>query len=324
MKHNIKITIILLSMFVITQFIGLAVLNADIFHIEHEVNGTIQTVSNPQLSWIQPPEVETQKQSFSILGSLIFAFIIAISLLFFLTKFKIEFVLKAWFFLVVCVALFLTIYAFEKIVPFMINPTLAWIIPILIALPLAFVKIFKREFLVHNFTELLIYPGIAAIFVPILNFYTILALLVIISVYDMWAVWHSGIMQKMAKYQINKLKVFSGFFIPYVSKKIKKKLKKLKKSKSKKKVRVNVALLGGGDVIFPLITAGVILKTKIAMPFGLHEFTGGLIPALFVIGGALLGLGCLFFFAQKKKFYPAMPFITAGILLGMILSYLII
>jgi len=321
MKHNIKITIILLSMFVITQFIGLAVLHADIFHIEQEVNGTIQAVSNPQLSWIQPPEVETQKQSFSILGSLIFAFIIAISLLFFLTKFKIEFVLKAWFFLVVCIALFLTIYAFEKIVPFMINPTLALIIPIIIALPLAFIKIFKREFLVHNFTELLIYPGIAAVFVPILNIWTIIILLIIISIYDAWAVWHSGIMQKMAKYQINKLNIFAGFFVPYIGKKTKQKIKLLKEKYKNKKVpekvlkskkfRVNVAILGGGDVIFPIIAAGVMLKTL------------GFFSALFVIAGATFGLSYLFFFSEKKKFYPAMPFITAGIFIGMILSYLV-
>ena len=312
MKHNPKITIILLVMFVVTQFIGLAVLHADIFHLEQEVNGTIETVPNPHLSWIQPPEAETQKESFSMLGSLIFAFIIAISLLILLSKFKIRFILKAWFFLVVCIALFLTIYAFEKLVPFSIPSNLALIIPVIIALPLAFIKIFKREFLVHNFTELLIYPGIAAVFVPILKIYTIIIFLIIISIYDIWAVWHSGIMQKMAKYQIDKLNIFPGFFVPYVSKKIKSKIKKMKKSElKKKKIRVNVAILGGGDIIFPIITAGVMLKTW------------GFFPALFVIAGATLGLGYLFFFSEKRKFYPAMPFITTGIFAGMILSWII-
>ena len=312
MKHNPKITIILLVMFVVTQFIGLAVLHADIFHLEQEVNGTIETVPNPHLSWIQPPEAETQKESFSMLGSLIFAFIIAISLLILLSKFKIRFILKAWFFLVVCIALFLTIYAFEKLVPFSIPSNLALIIPVIIALPLAFIKIFKREFLVHNFTELLIYPGIAAVFVPILKIYTIIIFLIIISIYDIWAVWHSGIMQKMAKYQIDKLNIFPGFFVPYVSKKIKSKIKKMKKSELKKKrIRVNVAILGGGDIIFPIITAGVMLKTW------------GFFPALFVIAGATLGLGYLFFFSEKRKFYPAMPFITTGIFAGMILSWII-
>jgi len=51
--------------------------------------------------------------------------------------------------------------------------------------------------------------------------------------------------------------------------------------------------------------------------------TVGFFSALFVIIGATIGLSYLLFFSEKKKFYPAMPFITAGIFAGMILSYLI-
>jgi hypothetical protein len=132
-------------------------------------------------------------------------------------------------------------------------------------------------------------------------------------------------MQKMAKYQMNKLKVFSGFFVPYISKELRMKLKKMKKSKLKNKhIKVNLAILGGGDVIFPIITSGVILKTtEINLPFGLPAFVGGLFPALFIIAGATMGLALLFSFSEKKKFYPAMPFITAGIFLGLIINYII-
>ncbi len=191
------------------------------------------------------------------------------------------------------------------------------LIAVLVSLLLAIIKIYKRNFLVHNFTELLIYPGIAAVFVPLLNIYTIVGLLVLISAYDIWAVWHTGVMQKMAKYQINKLKIFSGFFVPYVSKKVRTKIKKWKKTLKKselrkKKIKVNVAILGGGDIVFPIITAGVMLKTL------------GLLSAILVIAGAALGLSYLFFFSEKKKFYPAMPFITGGILVGIALSYLIL
>lgn len=309
MKHNLKITIVLLTMFVVTQFIGLVVLKADVFHIEQEINGTIQQVANPYLSWIQPPELETETEFFNVFPSLIIAFVFAICLLFLLSKFKFKFILKGWFFFVICIALFLAIYAFEKLIPLEINPIFAIAIPLVLALTLGFVKVFKRNFLVHNITELFIYPGIATVFVSILNFWTVIILLILISIYDIWAVWHSGIMQKMAKYQMDKLKIFSGFFIPYASKKMKEKLKKMRKSKSKKGIKVNIAILGGGDIVFPIITAGVVMRTF------------GFIPALFVILGATLGLGCLFFFAEKKKFYPAMPFITAGIFLGLGVSY---
>jgi presenilin-like A22 family membrane protease len=321
MKHNIKITIILLSMFVITQFIGLYVANTNIFN--RTIQGTNETLTNPILSTLQPPQ-PTQQSDFSMyFGSIIFAFIIAIIILFLLTKFKIDMILKIWFFVVVVIALFITFNAFF---PNYINSVYFVVIALAVALFLAFIKIFRQNFIVHNLTELLIYPGIATVFIPILNFWSAMILLILISGYDIWAVWHSGIMQKMAKYQINNLKVFSGFFVPYISKEMRMKIRKMKKSRVKgKKIKVNMAILGGGDVIFPIITSGVVLMTQfVNLPFGLKPFIGGFIPALFVIFGATLGLTLLFLFSEKKKFYPAMPFITAGIFLGIILSYLLL
>jgi presenilin-like A22 family membrane protease len=254
---------------------------------------------------MQSPKIEKEKDFYNLFPLIIIAFIIAISLLFLLTKFKAEIFLRLWFFIVVIIALGLTFNTFFP------GTKYASLIVLIIALPLAYIKIYKREFLIHNLTELFIYPGISAVFVPILNIWTIVILLILISIYDIWAVWHSGIMQKMAKYQINKLNIFSGFFVPYISKKLKLKLKRMKGSK-KKGIKVNIAILGGGDVVFPIITAGVMLKTL------------GFLGALFVIIGATLGLSYLFFFAEKKKFYPAMPFISAGIFAGIILSYLVL
>jgi len=293
MKHAAKITIILISMFVVTQLIGIYVIN-------HYIGDSLPY-------GMTPPEAESDLDFYtSFLPSIIIAFVIAISLLFLLIKFNAEVILKIWFFIVVILALGITFSSFISKIP---NGSL---IVLIFVVPLAFLKIFKRSFIIHNSTELFIYPGIAAVFVPLLNIWTVIILLILISIYDMWAVWHSGIMQKMAKYQINKLKIFSGFFIPYVSKKVRAKLKKMsKKDLKKKKIKVNLAILGGGDVIFPIIAAGVVLKVL------------GLVPALMVTLGATLGLGYLFVAAEKKKFYPAMPFITVGIFIAMALAYLI-
>lgn len=294
MKYNIKLTLFLLGMFVVTQLIGLYVVN-------HYLGQDVLPYG------MTPPQAEQETDFYtSFLPSLIISFVIAISLLFLLIKFKSEFILKVWFFVVVAIALGLTLLSFIPSIPY------ASLLVLIVTLPLAYFKIYKRNFIVHNATELFIYPGIAAIFVPILNLWTAIILLVLISVYDMWAVWHSGIMQKMAKYQMNKLKIFAGFFVPYASAKVKAQIKNMKKSDlKKKKIKVNLAILGGGDVIFPIITAGVILKI-----FGLG-------PALLVTLGATLGLAFLFSKAEKKKFYPAMPFITAGIFLGMIVAWLV-
>jgi presenilin-like A22 family membrane protease len=296
-------------MFIFTQFIGIYVV--DSYSSMKVVDGNVVEVDSPDLPFgLETPELKENKDFNYAFGSIIFAFIIAISLLLLLSKFNIEFFIRLWFFVVVLIALGIS---FNIFLLGILSSEISWIIALIIALPLGFIKIYKRDFFIHNLTELFIYPGIAAVFVPILNIYTIIGLLILISIYDMWAVWHSGLMQKMAKYQIDKVKVFSGFFIPHISKKVRQKLKKMKKSElKKKKIRVNMAILGGGDVIFPIIAAGVMLKTL------------GLLSAIFVIIGATLGLSYLMFFAEKKKFYPAMPFITAGIFAGILVSYIVL
>ena len=299
MKHNIKITAILLTMFIATQLIGLFVVN----YYLSEDNGLPYGM--------ETPEIQQESDYYGFFSAIVIAFVFAILLLFLLSKFKLNVILRLWFFVVIMIALSIS---FNVFIP---EFKYASILALVLALPLALVKVYKQNFFVHNATELFIYPGIAAVFVPILNVWTIVALLILISAYDAWAVWHSGIMQKMAKYQINNLKVFSGFFVPYISKKMRMKMKKMKKTFSKsqlkkKQIKVSVAMLGGGDVIFPIITAGVMLKTF------------GLVSALLVIAGATLGICYLFFFAEKKKFYPAMPFITIGIFVGMILSFVLV
>jgi presenilin-like A22 family membrane protease len=306
MKKNLKITAILLMMFLVTQFIGLYVVNH--YSSIKVVDGKQTNVSSPDLPLgLEPPAITSEKDYTNFFYSILFAFVLAVSLFFLLRKFNVGFVIKLWFFIVVVIALTVSISSFFPEFNYKI------FLILIFALFLTYLKIYKRNIIIHNSTELLIYPGIAAVFVPIINLFWIIVILILISIYDMWAVWHSGIMQKMAKYQINTLNLFPGFFIPYVSKRTKERLMKLSKSKLKnKKVKANVAILGGGDIVFPIITAGVMLKTL------------GLIPALFVIFGAALGLTYLFFFAEKKKFYPAMPFITAGIFLAMILSWIIL
>jgi len=299
MKHNIKITLILLIMFLVTQFIGLYVVN-------HYSNP-----ENPLPYGMETPEIQDNSDFYtSLFPSIIIAFIIAVVLLILFTRFKLDFIMRLWFFVVVLIALGIFL---SSILP---QEKYISLFALLFALPFALIKVYRRNILIHNLTELVIYPGIAAVFVPLLNLWTVTILLILISFYDMWAVWHSGIMQKMAKYQITQLKIFSGFFIPYISKKQRAELVKIKKENPKKletiKVKANIAILGGGDVIFPIITAGVMLQTF------------GFLAALFVIIGALLGLSYLFFLAEKKKFYPAMPFITIGIFLGILAFQMIL
>ena len=86
---------------------------------------------------------------------------------------------------------------------------------------------------------------------------------------------------------------------------------KHKTKAAKKKIKISLAMLGGGDVVFPIIMSGVVLYSR------------GLVPALFVTIGAFIGLGALLYNSEKGKFYPAMPFITLGCLLGLALQFLL-
>ena len=309
-----------MTMFIITQLIGLWVVN---FYNQSD---------NSLPYGMEPPETPTDDQGTGYLGTLLLAFVFAVFLFFLLTKINAAKFIRLWFFVVTTIAIGLTLSA----VLFKINPNLsnlffAGFIALIIALPLAYLKIFKRDLLVHNITELMIYPGIAAVFVPILGILGIIIVLLLISLYDMWAVWKSQFMQKMAKFQINQLKFFAGFFIPVASKKDKSKIKLLKqkyKNKSEKvkgnafkkaKIKVGVAILGGGDIIFPIITAGIFYKAY----SGVAGTLNGFLPALIISASATIGLLALLILAKKKKYYPAMPFITIAMFLGMIVTWLI-
>lgn len=294
-------------MFFVTQFIGIFVANAyapEITQIVNETSGELINQTKYNLPYgLDPPEDITPKTSaFSIM----IALAIAVTLMLTLMKLKAETFLRIWFLIVVILGIALGLNAFIIKIP---NSAL---IALIVAIPLGLIKIFQRNMIVHNLTEVIIYPGIASVFIPILNIPVMIFLLIVISIYDMYAVWHAGFMQKMAKYQIEQLKIFSGFFVPYLGKKERQKVK-LAKSKGRKnmKVKVNLAILGGGDVVFPILLAGVVLKAW------------GLIPALIIPFGALAGLSYLFYKSEKGKFYPAMPFISVGCFIALGIAYLV-
>jgi len=311
MKHSFKITALLLAMFLFTQLLGLFVIHAYAPVTTQQIigNQTLNITTHNLPYGTEPPQdIDPRSNLISIIVSIA----IAVILILILMKIKAEIFLRIWFFIVITIALGISINSFL----FQASISYSSLIALVIALPLSIVKVFKRNIIVHNITELLIYPGIAAIFIPLLTVWTVVLLLLVISIYDIYAVWHSGFMQKMAKYQIQKVGVFGGFFVPYVDSKTRELIQKFKamnkksKEKSKKKIKFHVAILGGGDVVFPLILAGVVL------------FKFGLLPAIIIALGATLALGFLFWISQKGRFYPAMPFISAGCLLALGLVYI--
>lgn len=253
MKHTWSVTITLVVIFLLAQVIGLFVTQHYLLEPKLPLN-------------IERPEFDEQT-SFIPLFILI---LVATGIAFLLAKFNFEWLWKAWFFVSIVFCVTVALAAF-----------MPQFFAFIFSLFFAFFKVVKRNLVIHNIGELVIYGGLAAIFVPILNVFSISVLLLIISLYDYIAVRKTGHMVKLAKFQ-TKLKLFAGVLIPY---------------------KEGAAILGGGDIGFPLLFAGVVMKS-----FGFK--------ALIISFFATLSLLFLFWMSEKKKFYPAMPFLSAGCFLG--------
>lgn len=282
MKHSLKITIVLLITFLLAQFLGIGIIYN---YIDFE-----RSIEEEKTVFMELPigERPPMAEETSFLP-IIIAILIGTGIMLLLIKYKLQFVWKTWFLFAVVLSLFIAF-----------TPFIGKIVAFLVGLALGLWKVFRPNFWVQNLTELFIYGGLAAIFVPLLNLFSVSILMIIIAAYDAYAVWKSKHMITLAKSQ-TKSKTFAGLLIPY-------KIGKSTKSKGKKKsipVKVRTAILGGGDIGFPLIFAGVLLKEL------------GLWQSLLIPFFAALGLGFLLWKGNEKRFYPAMPFIGAGCFLGL-------
>lgn len=294
MKHSVEVTLILVGLFLGAQLMGLVITDRYVETKEvtptGEINITYKELPSIAGVDIERPKIEPSKSVWLI----IIAVAIGTVLLLLLIRFKHDVLWRLWFFLAVLLCLTIAFGAF-----------MGSLAAFALAFILAYLKLYRPGLIVQNLTELFIYGGLAAIFVPILNKTSMILLLVFISLYDMYAVWKSKHMIKLAKFQ-TKQRMFAGLLIPYNLPKIRK-LKKTAKKKAKKihkEVKVKTAILGGGDVGFPLLFAGVVMKDV-----GIGK--AAIIPVFVAISLLLLlTLG------KKDKFYPAMPFLSIGCLAG--------
>ena len=288
MKHTLKITLFLVLIFFAAQIVGLGVTNEYIDHNQTAETGQVVFRELPYN--ITRPEVD-QTQSFIWI---FVAIIIGTLLVFLLIRWRKPNVWRFWFLLSVVVTMAFSLSAFMN-----------YVIATLLSIFFGIWKVFRPNIYIHNLTEIFIYGGLAAIFVPMLNIFSAFGLLILISAYDMYAVWKSKHMIELAKFQ-TKSKIFAGLLIPY------KKLPKPKKGEKVVVKKVRTAVLGGGDVGFPLIFSGVVMKD---LMLKVPVFEGFLLAAIVSLC-ATIALFILLWKAKKDKFYPAMPFISLGCLAG--------
>ncbi len=294
MKHTWSVSLIVLAVFFVAQVLGLVIINN---YVNHQALTQTGNVTFRQLPLgMQTPQTQGVESFITIMLAVLIGTVLALALI----RFNQHSLWKIWFLVAIFVTLTVAFGSF-------FSETIAIVLAALFALW----KVFRPNIYVHNLTELFIYGGLAAIFVNMLNILAAVLLLLFISAYDAYAVWKSKHMITLAKFQTDS-KLFAGVLIPY-------KLPKssMKSSKSTKTKRVKTAILGGGDIGFPLLFAGVLFKELLAK----NSVSVALAEVLIVPICATLALGWLLYKGQKDKFYPAMPFISTGCFIGLAIMH---
>ena len=297
MKHNYTVTIALIALFVLAQIFGLFLLSIDADISVNEETGE-RDVQFGDTAIGDRPETTS-------IGVLVFLFIgvlIGTLLLLYLARTNRVNIWKAWFFLASWIAIALALNVFVELSIF------AW----LLALIITSARIYYPNIFTQNIAELLMYAGIAVFLIPMLDVAVMVVVLILISLYDMYAVWKSKHMVKMAKFTAES-DLFPGLSLKY-NRKTNKPTKSSNEIKMSKKTRkASTGILGGGDIVFPLLFTGTVMLSLINQ--GVEEFIA-LQQALIITITSALALGTLLFLGQKQKFYPAMPFLSIGCFIG--------
>ena len=278
MKHTLSITALLVVFFLMSQLIGILIINE---YVDVEATEATGNLTFEELPYnIERPPVEEKTSFWFIFLAVIIGTLIALLII----RFRKPWLWRFWFLMAAIITLAVSFSAF-------IDSGMAFII----AVALGFWKVYRPNVLIHNLTELFIYAGIAAILVPIMNVFSAVMLLLLISAYDMYAVWKSKHMVRLAKFT-TKTRVFAGLSIPYHPSQ--------KAKGSTVSSKRNVAILGGGDIAFPLLFTGAVMKQI------------GMFPSMVVPLFTTAALAILLIKSKKGRFYPAMPFLTLGCFIG--------
>lgn len=207
MKYQPVTTVYLLLLLTITLFTGLFI---------------TQQYINQELPYtIEPPSISGGLS----IAYLVAGIIIATIIIYVITRFKFEKLLKAWFSIAIIISIAISLSV-------LIDELTA----LFVASILGVIRLSSKDLVIHNLTEVLLYGGLVSLFTPLFTPLTTLILLVIISVYDYVSVFVTKHMIVLAQSQ-SRNNLFTGLLINRGS---------------------ETALLGGGDIAFSLLFATVL------------------------------------------------------------------
>lgn len=315
MKHKISVTLVIVLIFFIAQVFGVLTFayDAEVF-----VSGANVTITHPDTAIGERPT----QTNLSLIIWIAIGVAIGTILVLLIAKFKQTKIWAMWYTLAIfiCIATTLGVFIENKIIVFVISGILS-----------AF-KVWKKGGFLSNLIEILVYSAIAIIVSPLLNVTWAIVLLLAISVYDFIAVRLSKHMVTLAEFQKG-TKLFAGIQIGYRTnnsedgqnqhKQGTKTKEPLKQLMDKKEHNNNskTAILGGGDIAFPLILNATYFQYVLSVT---AVKSISVMICLIVILFQTLSLFFLFWISKKGKYYPAMPYLTLGSIIGLLVSLIFI
>ena len=331
MKHKTSVTIAIIIVFFIAQIAGLITASHNSKVVQTEEGLTVE-VKDTAVG--QRPQISQQ----TLVISIIIGILIGTGVILLISKFKKPMVWKAWYGFAVFYSSLIALGSY-------INAFLASIF----ALFLTIMKFSSTNPFILNSIEILVYVGISIIFAPLLSPFWAMILLLIISAYDYVAVFKSKHMVKLAEFQ-KKSGVFSGVKIDYKIKtvhhsaetkegqketeshpsyalanrnagKLETQAKQNKRRAQEENKNRRTALLGGGDIAFPMIYNISIFYFVLSISASKQK---ALLAGSWVAVAETIALFLLFLTAKKDKYYPAMPPLTIGAILGSISLFILI
>ena len=297
MKHSWKITLFFVALFLVSHVLGLFLLSNS---VSFSIDDSGQKVIAFKDTFVGERPVMSDLESIIYLA--VGVAIGTLVLLFFAKKKKQNW-WRIWFLVAAWMTITVSLQALFGSDSFWLSA---------LAAILALWKVYKPNMIVHNLTEIFVYTGIVLIFVPMFSVLSMFIVLILVSIYDAYAVWKSKHMITLAKFTRDS-NLFPGFTLRNKQEDVEKIAIKASSVVSSNTSKGKVGILGGGDVVFPLLFSGAIFVNLLKKGMSLNvAFLFALIVSLF----AALGLFLLFYFSKKDKFYPAMPFLSAGAFIG--------
>ncbi len=298
MKHPYFVGFLFVLFFLLTHFLGLYLLGGSIIVDDLGVVSFSDTVLGER------PTLE----GFESIIYVILGITMGTLILLFFAKNKKSSWWRYWFLFASALAMAVSINEAFNIAGFLL---------LFFSLGLASWKVFKPNMIIQNITEILSYAGISLVLIPLFSVTTMFIVLVLISIYDAYAVWKSKHMVVLAKFTRD-AQLFPGFIISYSNPNsvVNGSSSFSKNSSFNNSENKKIGILGGGDVVFPLLFSGVIYAEFIKNGFSFNDaFLAGSVVSFC----SALALFLLFLLGKKDKFYPAMPFLSVGCFFGYLL-----